>query len=252
VAEKTATIGICDFCGGPIPAHLWYTRRGPRLHCSLDCRNAANSRAGAPIRSEKAKERVERGEWVNPRSTMTPEQISAAQSHASRTARSREVAEGRWRNPALDDQAREKLSQPRTHGDNPLLHSALEKLRRGTMADLTPDERQAHRDYRRQLNHVHADESRAYHRRRYRERMQTATGQARERARWERERERMAQRSPNQRLIDARKAAGLSQQALAEKVGVAQGTVAKWERFGAVPREDAVRQRVEELLGKVF
>lgn len=42
---------------------------------------------------------------------MTPEQISATQSVASRTSRLREVAEGRWRNPGLTPEARRKNSR---------------------------------------------------------------------------------------------------------------------------------------------
>ena len=66
--------------------------------------------------------------------------------------RKAEVEAGTWRNPALTDEAREKLSRPRKHADNPTLHSAIEKLRQGTpVADLTPAEQEAHRTYRRQL-----------------------------------------------------------------------------------------------------
>lgn len=65
--EKKAPLGICDHCGGEIPEARHYTTKGtPRLYCSRDCRNTANSRAGAHILSRKGKERVRRGEWQNP------------------------------------------------------------------------------------------------------------------------------------------------------------------------------------------
>ena len=150
--EKTAPIGICDHCGGPIPPDEWYHRRGPRRYCCIDCRNAANSQNSKAIRSAKTIERIEAGTWFNPRSRMTPEAIHAAQSNASRKGRLREVAEGRWRNPALDDAAREKLSRPRKYADNPVLHRALERLRTGVrVAGLTDEERAAHRAYRAEL-----------------------------------------------------------------------------------------------------
>jgi len=45
---KTAPLGICDLCGDSIPRHRWHTsKRTPRLFCGRDCRNTANSRAGA-------------------------------------------------------------------------------------------------------------------------------------------------------------------------------------------------------------
>jgi hypothetical protein len=100
VAEKTAPLGACDLCRGPIPIDEWYTSKGkPRLHRSIDCRNAANSRVGAPARSVKAKARVKAGAWQNPRSFLSPAELSALQSNASRKARTREVKEHRWRNP---------------------------------------------------------------------------------------------------------------------------------------------------------
>ncbi len=108
---KTQPLGICDLCGGPIPAGEWYTSKGrPRLHCSLECKQAANSRVGAEERSKKAKRRVAGGTWFNPRSHMTPEQIHAVQSRASRKARLGEIERGKWRNPALSDDARAKIS----------------------------------------------------------------------------------------------------------------------------------------------
>lgn len=149
-AEKIRPIGICDQCGGSIPAADHYTSKGrPRLHCSPTCRATANSRAGAPIRSRKARERVAAGVWYNPRSEMTPEQISALQSRASRKARLREVAESRWCNPALAAAARRKLSRSRKHRG--LLARAIDKANRGGMADLTPAEHRAYLRWRQEL-----------------------------------------------------------------------------------------------------
>lgn len=109
--EKNAPIGICDHCLGPIHPDEHYTSKGhPRRYCCRDCRNTANSRNSTAIRAEKARERVEAGQWVNPRELMTPEQISAIQSAASRTGRLREIAEGRWRNPGLSPESRAKNS----------------------------------------------------------------------------------------------------------------------------------------------
>jgi hypothetical protein len=141
---KTAPVGICDHCAGPIHPDEWFTRRGPRRYCCIDCRNTANSRNGNPVRTAKLRESVAAGAWHNPRERMTPEQISAVQSHASRAGRLREVREGRWRNPALDAAAREKLSRPRKHAG--ALHIAIERIRAGAhVADLTIDEQAAYR-----------------------------------------------------------------------------------------------------------
>ncbi|HEY4690860.1 MAG TPA: hypothetical protein VIK33_16230 [Anaerolineae bacterium] len=105
----------------------WYTRRGPRLHCSIDCKNTANSRAGAHIRAEKARARVRRGEWQNPHLLNPPS--PEEQSRRARLGRTREVRAGTWRNPALSSAARKKLSRPRKHGG--ALARAIEKLSRG-------------------------------------------------------------------------------------------------------------------------
>lgn len=67
MAEKQKPLGICDHCGDPIPAGDWYTtKHRPRLYCSVDCRNAANARAGGPKIAQKNRERMARGEWRNP------------------------------------------------------------------------------------------------------------------------------------------------------------------------------------------
>jgi len=169
--NKTAPIGICDHCGRPFPANLsHYTRRKtPRLFCSIDCRNTANSRAGAEIIGRKTKERIERGEWINP-ATLNPPDPANIGAGVSR-ARKAEVEAGTWRNPALTDEARRKLSRPRKHGDNPLLHRALEQLKQGRrVADLTDAEAEAHRAYRRELLAARREEANAYARRYYRKR----------------------------------------------------------------------------------
>jgi len=90
------------------------------------------------------------GRWKKPASIRRP--TGEEQAEHARRGRLREVAEGRWRNPALEDVARMKLSRPRVHGDDPTLHRALEKLRGGEgMEGLTDEEREAHRRYRREL-----------------------------------------------------------------------------------------------------
>jgi len=150
MASKQALLGICDLCGGEIPPHLGpYTSKGkPRLYCGDDCKNTANSRAGAPERSRKAKRRVARGEWQNPADLHKPDPANIAAGVSQ--ARKAEVQAGTWRNPALDDVAREMLSRPRQHGDNPALHSAIEKFKRGLKIDqFAPEEQLAYRAYRR-------------------------------------------------------------------------------------------------------
>lgn len=177
MSDKQKPLGICDLCGERFPAGVsLYTRRGPRRYCSVECRNTANSRVGAPVRARKARERVASGEWFNPspftRPGATDAQRAALVEKMRRSvsrARRREVAEGRWRNPALDDAAREKLSRPRIHADNPLLHSAIEKLRRGAaMSELSQDEAEIYRTYRRERRERRIDEIRAWYRARYR------------------------------------------------------------------------------------
>lgn len=183
---KIKSVGVCDLCGGPIPRGEWYTSKGaPRLHCSIECRQTANSRAGNPKRIEKLRQAIARGEWKNPRALMTPEEISAAQSHASRTARTREVKEGHWRNPALGAKARKKLSRPRKHRGR--LHRALELLRQGIkLRDLPDDLRAAHNRYRRRLAKQNGEHRRAWYREWYKKRQAQMTPESREqqRAKW--------------------------------------------------------------------
>ena len=195
MADKQLPLGICDNCGAPFPPGVsLYTRRGPRLYCSPECRNAGNSRAGAPIRAEKQRQRVASGEWHSPHDYMTPEQISLAQSKAARRGRLREVAEGRWRNPALTPEAREKLSRPRKHGDNPTLHRAIEKLRQGVrLVELPQDERDAYHQYQAQLRAARRDEVNSWYRDYYRRCMADPEKRAKIRARWRRQNQRRAQ-----------------------------------------------------------
>lgn len=164
MSEKTKPLGICDHCDGPIKPGEWYTSKGkPRRYCSRDCRNTGNSRSGSPARLAKMRERIRMGEWRNPAEIRPP--TPAEQAARARKGRLREVSEGRWRNPAADEAAREKLSRARKH--DPVLHSALEKLRQGArIAELLPEEQEAHRAYRKQLR----DENRAEANRKARER----------------------------------------------------------------------------------
>ena len=180
--DKQQPLGTCDLCLGPIPRDEWYTRRGPRLHCSPECKNAANSRAGAPIRSRKAKARVARGEWVNPASLNAPDpqNVSAGISRA----RKAEVKAGTWNNPALGERARQKLSRPRKHHGP--LHRAIEKLRNGSMKDLTDVEHRAWLKHRRELRRARIEADRRYHRERYRSQQDALTPAERkaQRAKW--------------------------------------------------------------------
>lgn len=149
--DKIAPLGICDHCGGPIPRNRWYTSKGkPRLYCTLTCRNTANSHNGEPIRYQKMMDRIHRGAWTNPAKLHPP--TSADQAARARKGRLREVAARTWRNPALAEAARRKLSRPRKHtGD---LANAIQKLDQGlSVSDLTPGEAAAHRSYRRRLAH---------------------------------------------------------------------------------------------------
>jgi len=164
--HKLQPIGICDLCLQPIPPHLGnYTSKGtPRLHCSRECRNTANSRTGAPIRSQKILKRIERGEWSNPAELHPPD--PQAVSEGIRRARLREVQEGRWRNPGLTPEAREINSRPHKHSGP--LAEAIERFKAGARtADLTPEQQEAHRAYRRQLAAARREEINAWHRERY-------------------------------------------------------------------------------------
>ena len=198
MAKKQKPLGICDLCGGEIPPHLGeYTSKGqPRLYCSRDCRNTANSRAGSPERARKARQRVARGEWQNPAKLNPP--TGEEQAHRARLGRRREVEAGTWRNPALDNAARKKLSRPRKHSGP--LHQAIEKLSRGQkMADLTPEEQQAHRRYRAKLRAARRDEVNAWHRRYYHKRQAEMTAEEREaqRAKWRKANRRRSKNAKN-------------------------------------------------------
>lgn len=146
MSEKTGEFGICDLCGSEIADP--YTSKGtPRRYCSRDCRNTGNSREGNEERTRKLRESVARGEWVNPNAIRPP--TFAEQSARARKGRLREVEAGTWRNPGLTPQARAKNSQPHKHSG--VLAEAIEKLRHGKMADLTPQQADAYRAYKRQL-----------------------------------------------------------------------------------------------------
>ena len=181
---KQQALGICDNCLEEIPREEWYTSKGePRRYCGIDCKNTGNSRAGASIRSAKARQRVARGEWQNPGKLKPP--TPEEQARRSRLGRKREVQAGTWRNPALSDKAKEKLSRPRKHG--PALHAVLEKLKRGgRVVDLSPEEKELHRAYCRELVAARRDEVNAGYRRRYRQQQDNLNDEEREaqRARW--------------------------------------------------------------------
>jgi DNA-binding XRE family transcriptional regulator len=118
----------------------------------------------------------------------------------------------------VGEEARKKLSRPRVHTDDPVLHSAIEKRKAGLKArDLTDDEREAYRLYFRRLRAA-----------------------------------RREQHGPNDVLIKARRAAGMTQEELGRAVGVAASTVCQWERLGWLPRSKEVREAVEDLLGPVW
>lgn len=175
---KQQSIGTCDHCRGPIARDEWYTSKGkPRLYCCRDCRNTANSRAGAAERGRQARERVKRGEWQNPAELNPPDpaKVSAGISRSKKAA----VERGEWVNPALNDDARAKLSRPRKHDG--ALASAIERLSAGeTMQDLTDAEVIAYREYRQQLRDEHRDEINQQYRERYRKRQASMTDEQRE------------------------------------------------------------------------
>lgn len=184
MAEKKQALGVCDDCLGAIPPDRWYTSKGkPRLYCSRECVNTGNSRAGAPIRSAKAKQRVASGEWQNPALLHPP--TPQEQARRARLGRKREVENGRWQNPALSAEAKEKLSRPRKHDG--ALHRAIEKLGQGAKtSELTAEEQAAHLAYRQQLRDARRKELNAGYRQRYRERWVHMTEEQREqqRAKW--------------------------------------------------------------------
>jgi hypothetical protein len=96
----------------------------------------------------------------------------------------REVADGRWRNPALTDEARKKLSRPRKHSD--VLYAAIEKLRTMKMSDLTIEERDAYHAYRSELRNARRDEINHLARERYHRRQSELSPKQRkkQRAKW--------------------------------------------------------------------
>lgn len=206
--EKRAPLGTCDLCGGPIPPGEWYTCKGkPRLHCSLECRQTDNSRTGAPVRSAKAKQRVADGTWVNPFDRMTPDEMFAHQSKAARTTRTREVAEGRWRNPGLTPAARAINSRPEKHGNNPTLHHAIELMGRGVkLSEMPQAERAAYNARQRELYAQNRAAKRAAWNAAYKRRQAALTPEQRaaQRAKWREGNRRKAVRKSAQKraLLD--------------------------------------------------
>lgn len=200
MAEKKQAIGICDFCLGDIPPDLgnWTSKGTPRLHCSLVCRQTANSRAGNEERIAKVHVRVLLGEWQNPMHLRppTPEEQSAR----SRKGRLREVADGTWRNPGLTDEAREINSRPHKHSG--ALASAIEKLKKMGMANLTPEEQEAYRAHARDLRAARKDESNAKRNAWYRKRQASMTPEQREaqREKWREGNRRKAERKSRSQL----------------------------------------------------
>lgn len=109
-------------------------------------------------------EHIKKGEWKNPAKLRPP--TPAEQANRARNARLREVAQGKWSNPALAVSARHKLSRARKH--LPLLHGVLEKFRQGVkILDLTNEEQKAYREYRRQLRLANREEVNRKARERY-------------------------------------------------------------------------------------
>lgn len=194
--EKIAAIGICDFCGKNIPTGEWWTSKGrPRLHCCIECRQAANSRK-MENRSEWMRSRIEDGEWVNPATINRPS--SEVISKNSRAARLREVEEGRWRNPGQTSEAREKNSEPHKHTG--VLASAIEKLRTtGKTSELSPEEQEAHRLYRKQLRNARKEEINQWHKEYYQKRMAAMTVEERDaqREKWRQQNRKKAQKKRN-------------------------------------------------------
>ena len=165
MSEKIEPVGMCDLCKGAIHPDQWHTRRGPRRYCSINCRNTANSRAGNPERTRKLRLAVKVGTWKNPAKLRPP--TGEEQAARARLGRLREVQAGTWRNPGLTPQARAINSLPHKHAG--ALAAAIEKLDAGQrMANLTPDEADAYRAWRRSLRAARRDEVNAYHRRRWR------------------------------------------------------------------------------------
>lgn len=101
---------------------------------------------------------------------------------------------GTWRNPALSDAAKAKLSQPRQHeGD---LHGAIEKLRTGTMADLSDAEAAAYRQYRQTLRDARREALNTAARERYHKQQAAMTDEQRaaQRQKWQQANKRRAKK----------------------------------------------------------
>jgi len=191
--EKVAPVGTCDYCRKGIPVGEWWTSKGrPRLHCSLECRQAANSRK-MENRAEWMRERIESGDWVNPATINKP--TSETISKNSCAARLREVEEGRWRNPGSTPEARAKNSEPHKHTG--LLASAIEKMGHGVkLKELPEDEREAYHVYARQLRSARKDEINQQYRERYRRAWAAMTEEEKEtqREKWRQQNRKRAQK----------------------------------------------------------
>jgi len=94
------------------------------------------------------------------------------------------VKAGTWKNPAITDKARAKLSRPRKHVG--ALHRAIEKLRHGSTKDLTDVEHKAWLKWRRNLRRARIESDRRYHRERYHRQQDALTPAERktQRAKW--------------------------------------------------------------------
>ncbi len=185
---KREPLGICDLCRGPIAPNDWYTTKGrPRLHCSIECRQSDNSRVGNPIRVAKIKQHIAAGTWKNPAHDLTPPQRSEISRRAGTVARTREVAEGRWRNPGLTPEARAINSRPEKHGDNPVLHHAFELMQQGVkLSEMPQAERDAYNANNRRLYAEKREEKRAKWNAAYKRRQTVLTPEQRaaQRAKW--------------------------------------------------------------------
>jgi len=167
---KEQPIGICDYCLEYIMAEDWYTSKGkPRQHCCRDCRNTANSQAGAQIRSTKTLARIAAGEWINPATLHPPDPVNVG--IGVRRSILGRIRQGVWTNPALSQAARKKLSRPRKHSGP--LAVAIDRLDSGSkISDLSEDEATAYRTWRKErysiLKSTQSEEDKAQRRAQWR------------------------------------------------------------------------------------
>ena len=246
----------CELCGDDVDDHGLghYTVDGKRRRfCSVECRQLHNARAGAPLRAIKMRQRVHSGLWTNPLDFTTHDERSeyGKRGGEARAAQAQaEIQQGTWVPPSTRPGAREKLSRPRKHTDDPVLHSALEKLTAGGhVPDLTDAEREAHNRYRRELAARNPERIRQRQRQAYRRRMSDPAKRAAARARYAAQGRKLCTRPPNPALTRGREAAGLTRAALAALLGVDRDTVRLWEQHSTVPRDPSLRRRVADLHG---